>query len=66
MFNKFVCCINKIQKLSTETDTEKMLAATEKLQRALKQKQFYEKALNKLDSFKSELNKMQEEYEKLM
>ena len=42
-----------------------MLAATEKLQRALKQKRFYEKALNKLDSFKSELKKMQEEYENI-
>lgn len=55
-----------VRQLSSETDTEKMLASTEKLQRALKQKQFYEKALNKLNGFKSELNKMQEEYSKLM
>ena len=54
-----------VRQLSTETDTEKMLAATEKLQRALKQKRFYEKALNQLDSFKSELKKMQEEYENI-
>jgi hypothetical protein len=53
------------RQLSTEIDTEKMLTATEKLQRALKQKRFYEKALNKLDCFKSELNKMQEEYENI-
>ena len=48
-----------------ETDTEKMLVATDKLQRVLKQKQFYEKALAKLNGFKSELNQMQQEYSKI-
>ena len=54
-----------ISSLSTETDTEKMLVATDKLQRVLKQKQFYEKALAKLNGFKSELNQMQQEYSKI-
>ena len=54
-----------VRQLSTETDTEKMLVATDKLQRVLKQKQFYEKALAKLNGFKSELNQMQQEYSKI-